>query len=150
MKTGANRAKSCCLLLLTLALAACKPGANAGKGKASTEGAAGGGGEVNAELCRKYDSCGCESYEDCMKNSARAPDLDKPGVRVCMLRSSCESLCLGFPDGCVKEDGGGQPGAGGAGGGQGRSNCAAIKCGKNSDCPSDCYGGCDGVICYSF
>ncbi len=148
MKTGAKRAKFCCLLLLTLLLAACKPGANADKGNASAGGA--GGGEVNAELCRKYESCGCESYEDCMRNAAKAPDLDKPGVRECMLKSSCESLCLGFPDGCVKQGGGGQPGAGGAGGGQGRSNCTAIRCSKNSDCPSDCYGGCDGVICYSF
>ncbi|HWS99004.1 MAG TPA: hypothetical protein VN256_01950 [Pyrinomonadaceae bacterium] len=148
MKTGADRAKFCCLLLMALALAACKQGAN--NGNASTGGAA--GGEVNAELCRKYDSCGCESYEDCMKNAARAADLDKPGVRECMLKSSCESLCLGFPDGCFKEGGGGgqQPGAGGAGGGQQRSNCTAIRCSKNSDCPSDCYGGCDGVICYSF
>jgi len=149
MKACANGARFYCLLLLCLALAACKPGANAGKGKTSTEGAAGGG-EVNAELCRKYDSCGCESYEDCMKNAARAQDLDKPGVRECMLKSSCESLCLGFPDGCVKEGGGGQPGAGGSGGGQQHSNCTAIRCSRNSDCPSDCYGGCDGVICYSF
>ena len=143
---GRARAKFCCLLLLLLALAACKPGAN--KGGASTEGA--GGGEVNAELCRKYESCGCESYEDCMRNSARAADLDKPGVRECMLKSSCESLCLGFPDACFKEGGGGQPAPGGTGGGRQRSNCAAIRCSKNSDCPSDCYGGCDGVICYSF
>ena len=146
MKTGANGAKFCCLLMLALALAACKPGANAGNSRASAEGA--GGGEINAEPCRKYESCGCESYADCMKNAAQATDLDKPGVRECMLKSSCESLCLGFPDACVKQ-GGGQPGAGG-GGGQQRSNCAAIRCSKNSDCPSDCYGGCDGVICYSF
>ena len=152
MKTSAQgtRAKFCLFLLMCLALAACKPGANAGRDQASA-GGVGGDGEVNSELCRKYDACGCESYEDCMKNAAKAPDLDKPGIRECMLKSSCESLCLGFPDGCVKQGGGAQPGAGGTGGGgQQRSNCAAIKCSKNSDCPSDCYGGCDGVICYSF
>jgi hypothetical protein len=144
MKTGADRAKFCCLLLLTLALAACKPGANAGNERASAGGA--GGNEVNSELCRKYDSCGCQSYADCMKGAAESPALDKPGIRECMLKSSCESLCLGVPDGCVNQ-GGGQSGSGGTGG---RSNCAAIRCSKNSDCPSDCYGGCDGTICYSF
>ena len=139
MKREAGRwvAKFCLLLLPCLALCACKPGADAG-----------GGGAANEELCRKYAACGCEPFADCMKNAARAPDLDKPGVRECMLRSSCESLCRGVPDGCVKEGGGGgQPGAGGGGT---RSNCTAIRCSQNSDCPSDCYGGCDGVICYSF
>jgi hypothetical protein len=145
MKTGANRAKFCCLLLLAVALAACKPGANAGNSRASAEGAE--GNEVNAELCRKYASCGCQSYEDCMKGAANSPALRQTGIRECMLKSSCESLCLGVPDACINESGGQQPGAGGTGG---RSNCAAIRCSKNSDCPSDCYGGCDGVICYSF
>ncbi len=143
MKTYANRAKFCCLLLLTLALAACKPGANAGKSGASAQ-----GNEANAELCRKYSSCGCQSYEDCMKEAAESPVFDKPGVRECMLKSSCESLCLGVPDACINQ-GGGQPGTRTAPGQQ-RSNCTAIRCSKNSDCPSDCYGGCDGVICYSF
>ncbi|HKQ54118.1 MAG TPA: hypothetical protein VJT74_17205 [Pyrinomonadaceae bacterium] len=146
MKTGAQRAKFCCLLLLCLALAACKP--RAGNGRASAEGAE--GNEVNAELCQKIASCGCGTYEDCMQGAANAPALKQPGIRECMLKSSCESLCLKVPDGCINEGGGGgQTGAGGGSTG-GRSNCAAIKCSKNSDCPSDCYGGCDGVICYSF
>ncbi|HJU55729.1 MAG TPA: hypothetical protein VJ715_14190 [Pyrinomonadaceae bacterium] len=149
MKMGADRAwaKFCCLFLLTLALAACKPRGGAGNSRASAEGAE--GSQINAELCRKYDACGCQAYDDCMKAAADSPSLNKPGVRECMLKSSCESLCLGVPDACINQVGGGQSGSGGAGGQQ-RSNCSAIRCGKNSDCPSDCYGGCDGVICYSF
>lgn len=99
----------------------------------------------NAELCKKYDSCGCQSYDDCMAAAENEINLEKPGIRECMLASSCESLCAGKPDGCI----------GGASGGDGgatpkRSNCAAISCSKDSDCPADCYGGCNGVICLSF
>ena len=101
----------------------------------------------NAELCRKYESCDCSgfSYSKCVEQLDNDPNVEKPGVRECMLKSSCASLCAGKPDACI-----GQSTGKGAGTSGGRSDCSNISCSKNSDCPSDCYGGCDGVRCYSF
>ena len=132
--------KLCCLLLLFAALLACRLGDSSRSRTADRKSE----NSPNAQLCKKYDSCGCESYDDCMEKAEGEPNLEKPGVRECMLNSSCDSLCAGKPDGCT-----------GTSNGQGdttpkRSDCANIRCSQNSDCPSDCYGGCDGVRCYSF
>jgi hypothetical protein len=137
--------KLCYLLLLLSVLLACRLGGDNSSRRSSSSDRKSKDGP-NAELCRKYDSCGCQSYDQCMEKAEGEPNLEKPGVRECMLNSSCESLCAGKPDGCT----------GGSSSGQGgdttprRSDCANIQCSKNSDCPSDCYGGCDGVRCYSF
>jgi hypothetical protein len=74
------------------------------------------------------------------------PAIEQASIGDCMLKSSCQSLCAGHPDGCPKTN----TGAGNPSTGSQKSNCSAIPCSRNSDCPSDCYGGCDGVICYSF
>lgn len=131
-----------CLLFLLTVLLACKFGASDGNSDSARKTKGG----PNAELCRKYDSCGCQAYDDCMAEAEDSQDLEKPGVRECMLQSSCESLCAGKPDGCLGQS---KPGRSGSTGAE-RSNCAAISCSRNEDCPSDCYGGCDGVRCYSF
>jgi hypothetical protein len=99
----------------------------------------------NAALCKKIDECGCQSYEDCLASLKDDQNIDKPGVRDCMILSSCKSLCAGDPDACK---GGGKQTEGS--GIQQRSNCAAIRCSRNSDCPSDCYGGCKEGQCYMF
>ncbi|MBD0325733.1 MAG: hypothetical protein ICV68_04845 [Pyrinomonadaceae bacterium] len=91
------------------------------------------------EACRRYESCGCQSFAQCMAEIGNDPSIEA-GIGDCMIKSSCESLCAGKPDGCPKTNSGGPQ----------RSNCSAIPCSKNSDCPADCYGGCDGVICYAF
>jgi hypothetical protein len=90
------------------------------------------------EACRKYESCGCQAFAQCMEQIGNDPSIEA-GIGDCMIKSSCQSLCAGKPDGCPKTSTGPQ-----------KSNCSAIPCSKNSDCPSDCYGGCDGVICYAF
>jgi hypothetical protein len=133
----------CGLFLLSVILLACRltGGLGDGNSRSTTKPKD----DRNAELCRKYDSCGCQSYDDCMAAAENEPNLEKPGIRECMLASSCDSLCAGKPDGCI---GGASGGDGSAA--PGRSNCAAISCSKDSDCPSDCYGGCNGVICLSF
>jgi hypothetical protein len=95
----------------------------------------------NAALCKKYDECGCQAYDDCIAGLKGDQNIDKPGVRDCLMLSSCQSLCANQPDGCK---GGGNSGT------QQRSNCAAIRCSRNSDCPSDCYGGCKEGLCYMF
>ena len=143
MKTYEGRTKRlsttlCCLLLLLAALLACRLGGDRSSSERKSENS------PNAQLCKKYDSCGCESYDDCMKKAEGEPNLEKPGVRECMLNSSCDSLCAGKPDGCI----GTSPSQGDTT--PKRSDCANIQCSQNSDCPSDCYGGCDGVRCYSF
>ena len=145
MQMREGRAKSllttlCCLFLLLAALLACRLGGD----KSNSSSARKSEDSPNTQLCKKYESCGCQSYDACMEQAANEPNLKKPGVRECMLNSSCESLCAGKPDGCT-----------GTSSSQGstapeRSNCAAISCSKDSDCPADCYGGCDGVRCYSF
>lgn len=152
-KTGHAVVKACCFLLLFAVLVACRLGGdsrsenNSNRRRETSSNSSSKSkttNEANAELCRKYDSCGCQSYDDCMSALDNDPNIDKPGLRECMLNSSCQSLCAGKPDGCT--------GKSGSGGTQGptRSNCAEIPCSKNSDCPADCYGGCDGVRCYSF
>lgn len=96
-------------------------------------------GSMAEEICRKYDSCGCQPFAQCMEQIGNDPSIERAGRGDCLLKSSCQSLCANSPDGCAKTDTGPQ-----------KSNCSAISCSKNSDCPADCYGGCDGVICYAF
>ena len=92
------------------------------------------------EICRRYEECGCQSYESCLEQLENDSTPDEAGIKECILNSSCQSLCAGKPDGCPnrKTDS------------PRKSNCAAVSCSKNSDCPGDCHGGCDGVRCYSF
>lgn len=150
---GNDLFKGCWFLLLCAVLVACRLGSDSETSSNNSNRRESGSrsssqseakSEANAELCRKYESCGCVSYASCMEQFENDPNLEKPGVRECMLNSSCESLCANDPDGCKGQSGGTGTGTGT------RSNCAAISCSKNSDCPSDCYGGCDGVRCYSF
>jgi len=133
-----------CFFSLGLALVACKPPGNTANGSSAS--AANSGVE---QLCRKIEACGCGSYADCMSQVPNSPSLKDPAVVECMLKSSCESLCAAKPDACFGTPGG-TTGGGTSPGQPGRSNCSQIRCSRNSDCPSDCYGGCDGVICYSF
>ena len=149
---GQTALKACCLLLLFAVLIACRLGGDGASDTSRNKKRESSGGSskseagdaANAELCRKYESCGCVSYASCMEQFEGDPNLEKPGVRECMLNSSCQSLCANDPDGCKGASSGSDAGSGT------RSNCAAISCSKNSDCPADCYGGCDGVRCYSF
>ena len=146
----------CCCLFMSLCLGGCGNNANvrstdnrSATRETSDDGSAPATQQStgrNSELCRKVDSCGCQTYEQCMAAFENDPYIDQEGVRECMVKSSCQSLCAGKPDGCP----GVNRGAGNPGTDSRRSNCAAIPCSKSSDCPSDCYGGCDGVICYSF
>jgi hypothetical protein len=164
MTSAAKRARGTLffLLVLGLALAACKSGGNAtssqgaktetGGPSSGTVGGDRGGTEASkdniySEVCRKYDLCGCQKYDDCMEQAANTPALEDASLRECLLKSSCESLCAARPDGCLGQAGGG--GGGGATGPQ-RSNCAAIPCSKDTDCPTDCYGRCNGSVCLSF
>jgi hypothetical protein len=133
----------CCLLLLCVVLLACRLSGEVNDNGGGTSDAA--KDEANAQLCQKYDSCGCASYKACIETSRKTKSLDEPGVRECMLASSCQSLCDAKPDGCT-----GGSAAGGGTAAPKRSDCSSVSCSKDSDCPSDCYGGCDGVRCYSF
>lgn len=143
---------ACCLLLLLGVLVACNISTNDNGNRSPSNRANDNSGSTsasnqdspNAEVCRKYESCGCAVYDKCIETLENSSDIDKPGVRECMLASSCESLCAGDPDACKRGSNGGSTTA------PQKSNCAAISCSKNSDCPADCYGGCDGVRCYSF
>jgi len=154
--------KLCCCLFLILTLVACRnsassdnpstssaSGTQSNSASTSSETSDDGSGSApqqsagrNDEVCRKYDSCGCQKYDQCIAELENNATVDNPGARECLLKSSCQSLCAGQPDGCSKTDTGTT--------GPQQPNCTAIPCSKNSDCPSNCYGGCDGVICYSF
>jgi hypothetical protein len=157
-----------CCLFLSLALAACQNSANVSRsdnrtrsptsesqdngttsqqtsddGSATTTEQTGGG--LAGQICRKYDACGCQKYDDCMAQIGNDPSIDQPGIGDCMLKSSCQSLCAGHPDGCPRTN------AGNSGSAPQRTNCAAIPCSSNSDCPTDCYGGCgDSRVCLTF
>jgi hypothetical protein len=161
--------RSCGCLLLATALAACAGNANTGgtdnrasspsgetrdnssatsqtasddSSAPATQDSAG----RNAEVCRKYDSCGCQKYDECMAALENDAYIDGPGVRECLLKSSCASLCANRADGCSGTNGAGNPSTAPR-----QTNCAAIPCGKNSDCPTECYGGCgDFRVCLSF
>ena len=151
-----------CLTLLFLVIASCSFGdknkneggkstSNSGRGQSGNKPATERSDEQreadgpNAALCKKIDECGCQSYEDCLASLKDDQNIDKPGVRDCMILSSCKSLCAGDPEAC--KGGGTQTQGSGT---QQRSNCAAIRCSRNSDCPSDCFGGCKEGLCYMF
>jgi hypothetical protein len=163
--------KLCCCLLLAVALAGCGNNENASRtdnrsrssdssssqdNSASTSQETSDDGSApstqtsagpNDEVCRKYDSCGCQKYDQCMAELENSTAINEPGNRECLLKSSCQSLCAGSADGCR----GPSTGAGNPGGAPPRTNCAAIHCGSNSDCPTECYGRCgDFRVCLSF
>lgn len=98
--------------------------------------------DLKKKVCKKYDECGCQDYEDCV---AEAEDLHyEDAVWECMLNSSCESLCAGKPDAC--------PGVGNntVTTVPETPNCSGIVCTRNSDCPGSCHGGCSEGRCYLF
>ncbi len=153
-ETGRTVLKACSFLLLFAVLVACRLGGDRGsensnnrnRATSSSSSSKSEGNEANAKLCKKYESCGCQSYGECMRALENDPNIDMPGLRECMMNSSCQSLCAGKPDGCTSKSGSGT----GAGSG-GSTNCAAISCTKNSDCPTECYGGCGSSgVCLSF
>jgi hypothetical protein len=92
------------------------------------------------EICKRYESCGCQSYESCMQQLENDTTPEEPGVKECIAASTCESLCAGKPDGCPNR----------------RSqvpetpNCSGITCSRDSDCPGACHGGCSDGRCYLF
>lgn len=94
------------------------------------------------KVCRKYDSCGAQSYDDCMAEAEKVNYDDE--VYECILKSSCKSLKLGQPDACS-----------GAGNNppvyeQRQAPCPQIRCSQNADCPGTCYGDCKNGICLLF
>src|SRR5687768_1325062 len=56
--------------------------------------------DLKRQVCRKYDECGSQDYEECMEQAANLYYEDE--VWACMLESSCESLREGKPDACMK------------------------------------------------
>lgn len=102
--------------------------------------ACGGTAQTDA-VCKKYDGCGCQPYDECVEVSQTEPtrsSLAMPGVRDCLVSSTCESLCAGKPSACTG-------GAGGGGGGGGGS-CGDITCsetaGGNQPCVDAGCGSC--------
>lgn len=100
--------------------------------------------DLKKEVCKKYDECGSQDYDECMKQAENLYYEDE--VWACMLDSSCESLSAGKPDACIKGENNPQttdtmPK---------RSDCYGTTCSRNSDCPGDCYGGCKEGHCYMF
>ena len=100
--------------------------------------------DLKKAVCRKYDECGSQDYEDCIEQAENLYYEDE--VWACMLDSSCESLRAGKPDACIKGENNPQttdtlPK---------RSDCYGTTCTRNSDCPGDCYGGCKEGHCYMF
>ncbi|MEP7037755.1 MAG: hypothetical protein ABI891_05390, partial [Acidobacteriota bacterium] len=98
--------------------------------------------DLTKQVCKRYDSCGCQSYEKCMED-AKIMNFDDE-VLSCVLKSSCKSLCAGKPDGCKDAERSPKTNA------PKQSACPQIRCSKNSDCPGDCYGGCKNGICLLF
>jgi hypothetical protein len=133
----------CCFLLVGLFLMACQNGGNSN----STASAQGGDDAANAELCKKIEACGCEKFTQCMQSLASSADVKKPGVRECMMNSTCPSLCAGHPDACFGDSTGSGQGAGTA---PPKTSCTNIPCSKSSDCPVGCSGGCELGHCLSF
>jgi hypothetical protein len=98
--------------------------------------------DLKHQVCRKYDECGSQDYEECIEQAADLYYDDE--VWACMLDSSCESLREGKPDACMK-----------AKNNQGTvvpdvPNCYGTTCTRNSDCPGGCHGGCSEGRCYLF
>lgn len=137
-----------CFLVFGLALMSCRPGA--GSGSFNTASSEGVGDVANAELCKKYEACGCQQFEQCMRDAANTPELQKPEVRECLMKSSCPSLCAGHPDACFANSGPQDAGTSGPGQVPQKPGCAQIHCTSKSDCPTECYGGCGMGVCLSF
>lgn len=97
-------------------------------------------GNPRVEICKRYESCDCQTYESCLTDLENDSTPDEPGILECILASSCESLCAGKPDGCPNRKSEAPQ----------RSNCSQIRCSKDSDCPGDCHGGCSEGVCYMF
>lgn len=98
--------------------------------------------DLKRQVCRKYDECGSQDYEECVEQAAELYYDDE--VWACMLESSCESLRAGKPDACMKSQ-------------NNRStvapdvpDCYGTTCTRNSDCPGGCHGGCSEGRCYLF
>lgn len=98
--------------------------------------------DLKKKVCKKYDSCGCQDYDECMAEVENLNYADE--VWECMLKSSCESLCAGDPDGCKKSGDNPKTTAPDV------PNCSQTSCTKNGDCPGGCHGGCIHGYCSLF
>lgn len=98
--------------------------------------------DLKRQVCRKYDECGSQDYEECMEQAANLYYGDE--VWACMLDSSCESLREGKPDACLKTQNN-QPTVV-----PDVPDCYGTTCTRNSDCPGGCHGGCSEGRCYLF
>jgi hypothetical protein len=94
------------------------------------------------KACEKYATCGCQEYEKCMEEIGNLNYSDK--AYECVLKSSCESLCSGKPDGCSSAE---SPPLGSV---PQTPDCSRIRCTSNNDCPGGCYGGCSDGYCLLF
>lgn len=94
------------------------------------------------KVCKKYDECGCQDYEECMEGIADLNYEEKTWS--CLLKSSCEGLCANQPDGCAQTENNPTTTAPDV------PNCSGTTCTKNSDCPGGCHGGCSEGRCYLF
>lgn len=94
------------------------------------------------KVCKKYDECGCQDYEECMEQLADLYYEEKTWA--CLLKSSCEGLCAGQPDGCLNGENNPTTTAPDV------PNCSGTSCTRNSDCPGGCHGGCSEGRCYLF
>ena len=98
--------------------------------------------DLKKQVCRKYDECGSQDYEECMEEAADLYYEDE--VWACMLNSSCESLRAGKPDACMKSNNSQVTTAPDV------PDCSGTTCTRNSDCPGGCHGGCSEGRCYLF
>ncbi len=98
--------------------------------------------DLKKKVCKKFDSCGCQDYDDCMAELEENDFSDE--VLQCLLKSSCKSLCAGDPDGCKKSGDTPKTKAPDV------PSCSRISCTKNGDCPGGCTGGCIDGYCSLF
>ncbi|MBA2731783.1 MAG: hypothetical protein H0U54_02705 [Acidobacteria bacterium] len=107
-----------------------------------SQGNSAGEGTYQKKVCEKYAACGCQDYEKCIEETGNLKYSDR--AYECVLKSSCESLCAGKPDGCSGAESipqGGVPQT---------PDCSRIRCTSNNDCPGGCYGGCSDGYCLLF
>lgn len=98
--------------------------------------------DLKKQVCRKYDECGSQDYEECVEQAEDLYYDDE--VWACMLDSSCESLRAGKPDACMKSKNSQVTTAPDV------PDCYGTTCTRNSDCPGGCHGGCSEGRCYLF
>ena len=128
------KSKTAILTILLLLASACAANRNMGTYDI--------GSTNQKKVCEKYASCGCQEYEKCMAETGNSTYSDR--TYECVLKSSCESLCAGKPDGCSSAESTPPAGA------PETPGCSRIRCSNNNDCPGGCYGGCSDGYCLLF